>query len=115
VTIDTGIAAGHADRVTAPARDIVVCGGSAGGIRAVGELLAGLPAQFPAALFVVLHRAPEWQLPDRIAEVLASRSAMPVQSARDEQPIRPGHVYVGPSDRHGLAFLFGTAAGSIDS
>ena len=36
-----------------PARDIVVIGASAGGIEALRELVRGLPANFPAAVFIV--------------------------------------------------------------
>jgi chemotaxis response regulator CheB len=37
-------------------RDVIVIGASAGGVEAVRRLLAGLPADLPAALFVVIHR-----------------------------------------------------------
>src|SRR5258708_35906826 len=45
--------------------DVVVIGGSSGGIEALTAIPAGLPADFPAAVFVVLHAPPEWprQLP----------------------------------------------------
>jgi chemotaxis response regulator CheB len=37
------------------ARDILVVGASAGGVQAVGDVVAGLPPDLPAAVFVVVH------------------------------------------------------------
>ena len=39
-------------------RDIVVIGGSAGGVEALMQICAGLSADIPAALFVVQHVSP---------------------------------------------------------
>ena len=38
-----------------PYRDIVVIGASTGGVAALMELVKGLPADFPAPIFVVMH------------------------------------------------------------
>ena len=38
------------------ARDIVLIGGSAGGIEAAKAIVGALPRDFPGAVFVVLHR-----------------------------------------------------------
>ncbi len=38
------------------AHDIIVIGGSAGGLQALGTLLPLLPAELRAAMFIVLHR-----------------------------------------------------------
>ena len=39
-------------------KDIVVVGASAGGMEALQKLVARLPADFPASLFVVWHMSP---------------------------------------------------------
>ena len=41
-----------------PGRDIIVIGASAGGVQALLELVRGLPADMPAAVFVVVHTSP---------------------------------------------------------
>jgi chemotaxis response regulator CheB len=43
-------------------RDIIVIGGSAGGIDACCEVLQGLPGDFPAAVFIVQHIGPASEL-----------------------------------------------------
>jgi two-component system chemotaxis response regulator CheB len=40
-------------------RDIVAIGASAGGFEALGRLVGALPADLPAAVFVVVHLAEE--------------------------------------------------------
>src|SRR5687767_3227366 len=41
--------------MTSNHRDIVVIGASAGGVQALQRLVAALPGDFPASIFVVLH------------------------------------------------------------
>ena len=41
-----------------PLRDIIVIGGSAGAVEALNEIVAGLPADFAASVFVVVHTSP---------------------------------------------------------
>lgn len=79
-------------------RDIVVVGASTGGVDVLIQLARGLPAGFPASLFIVCHFPADFrsQLPDllsRAGPVLASH-------ALDGEPFYPGHIYVAPPDRH---------------
>jgi two-component system chemotaxis response regulator CheB len=79
-------------------RDIIVIGASAGGVEALVELVRGLPADLPAAAFVVLH------LPAHATSVLPSilnrAGALPAVHPRDGQAIQPGRIYVAPPDHH---------------
>src|SRR5688572_7858707 len=45
-------------RLMAHQREIIVIGGSAGGVEAVGNVLRQLPPDIPAAVFVVCHQMP---------------------------------------------------------
>ncbi|HVF65436.1 MAG TPA: chemotaxis protein CheB [Casimicrobiaceae bacterium] len=80
------------------ARDITVIGGSAGGLHALRTILAALPRDYPAAVFVVLHVAPD--SPFMLPDLLDRSSPLPVTAARDAAPIRPGRVVIAPPDQH---------------
>ena len=78
--------------------DIVVIGASAGGIEALKELVAGLPADLPAAVFVVLHLPPGGTsvLPD----ILDRAGPLPAEHVRDGVEITRGRIFVAPPDCH---------------
>src|ERR1043165_1879866 len=78
-------------------KDIVVVGASAGGIEAFRMLVAGLPAELPASIFVVLHTSP--QAPGMLAEILDNVGGLSARSAKDRERIRRGTIYVAPPDR----------------
>ena len=71
---------------------------SAGGVRALAQLLAGLPADFPVPVVIVQHLDPRHQTV--IAEVLGRHSELPVKLAEHEEQAKPGTVYVAPPNRH---------------
>jgi two-component system, chemotaxis family, protein-glutamate methylesterase/glutaminase len=81
-----------------PGHDIIVIGASAGGVEALQTLVGGLPPALPAAVFVVLHRAPEG--PSFLAHILARAGALPAVDGVDGEAISPGRIYVAPPDRH---------------
>ncbi len=76
---------------------IVVIGASAGGVEAIGSLAAALPADFAAAVMVVLHIGAHKSV---LPWLLNQRGPLPACHPRDGDPIRPGHIYVAPSDHH---------------
>jgi two-component system chemotaxis response regulator CheB len=78
--------------------DVVVIGGSAGALSGVKELLRGLPAGFPAAVFVVIHTAPDSA--GALPSILEKAGSLPARTAVDGEPIRSGHVYIAPPDHH---------------
>jgi len=79
-------------------RDIVVVGASAGGVKALQALVGGLPADCPAAVFVVLHLPPQGI--SHLARILSRAGPLPAQTAQTGDEIRPGQIYVAPPDRH---------------
>jgi two-component system chemotaxis response regulator CheB len=77
---------------------VVVVGGSAGCFGPLRELVAGLPADLPAAVLVVVHRGE--RTPSYLAEILSRSGALPASPAKDGEPIRRGHIYVAPPRHH---------------
>ena len=78
--------------------DLVAIGASAGGVEAVGKVLAGLRPDFPAAVAVVLHVPPD--RPSLLADLFAERCALDVKEADDKEPIVSGTVYIAPPNYH---------------
>ena len=81
-----------------PPKKIAVIGASAGGIEALRELVAQLPAEFPAPICVVLHTAP--QSPGVLDVILSRAGPLPATTARDRERLQPAHIYVTPPDCH---------------
>lgn len=92
--------------------ELVAIGASAGGVEALSLLLAALPADFPAAVAIVLHLPP-----DRIsllAQLFDARCALPVKEVEDKEPVVPGIVYFAAPDYHMLVEPGGTFSLSRD-
>jgi two-component system, chemotaxis family, protein-glutamate methylesterase/glutaminase len=81
-----------------PGHDIIVVGTSAGGVEALQVLVRGLPGDVPAAVFIVLHLAPEG--PSFLDEILTRAGPLPATQGVDGEVIIPGHIYVAPPDHH---------------
>jgi two-component system chemotaxis response regulator CheB len=79
-------------------RDIIVIGGSAGGIAALQAIVSQLPSDFPAAVFIVVH-VPAYT-PSRLPQVLNHSGLLPAHHARHDEAILPGKIYVAPPDHH---------------
>ncbi|MHB8381790.1 MAG: chemotaxis protein CheB, partial [Candidatus Binataceae bacterium] len=73
---------------------VVGIGASAGGLEAVSELLAELPATTGMAFLLVQHLDPRHQ--SLLAEILAKKSGIPVETAADGTILKPDHLYVIP-------------------
>jgi two-component system chemotaxis response regulator CheB len=78
--------------------DIVAIASSAGGIRALTQVLGGLPSGFPVPVLVVQHLDPRHQTV--IADVLGRRSPLRVKLAADGEHAEPGTAYIAPPNRH---------------
>jgi len=77
---------------------VIAIGASAGGVIAIGEVLAQLPANLRYAVLVVLHLAP--QFTSHAAEVFARSTNLKVTQARDNEVLHRGVVYIAPPDFH---------------
>lgn len=74
--------------------DVVVLAGSLGGPAAISEVLAGLPADFPAAVLVVQHQPPAALHP--FVATVARRTSLPVRAAVDGQLVAAPGVTILP-------------------
>ncbi|MBC8122801.1 MAG: chemotaxis protein CheB [Gemmatimonadaceae bacterium] len=81
-----------------PCRDIIVIGASAGGVEALSQLIGSLPADLPAALFVVLHVPTHGK--SAMPKILNRSGPLLASHPKDGEAIVHGHVYVAPPDYH---------------
>ena len=85
-------------RPSIPDHDIVVVGASAGGVEALVGLAASLPADLPAAVFVVLH-LPATGI-SALPDILSRHGPLAATHVKDGEPIENGRIYVAPPDYH---------------
>lgn len=79
-------------------RNIIVIGASAGGFEAIKQLIASLPADLDAAIFIVWHMAPD--IRGVLPQVINSQKTIMAAHAIDNEPIVNNRIYVAPPDRH---------------
>ncbi|MDG4825812.1 chemotaxis protein CheB [Asanoa sp. WMMD1127] len=77
---------------------VIVAGASAGGVEALRAMVAGLPADLPAAVLIVLH-VPRTS-PSALPAILSRAGKLPAHTARDGETLEHGHIYVAPADHH---------------
>ena len=77
---------------------VLAIGGSAGGIEALVELVAGLPASLPACVLVTVHVGGNSL--SSLPEILGRSGPLPAAHARHGEPLRRGRIYVAPPDFH---------------
>jgi len=82
----------------ARATRLVVVGASAGGVEALKEVVAGLPADLPAAVGIVLHVSPNSE--SHLPAILSRAGPLPAAHAADGDEVREGSIAVAPPDRH---------------
>lgn len=108
-----------AESSDAPARrpegapPLVGIGASAGGIEALRTFFMHVRADDRAAYVVILHLSPDHE--SRLAEVLQSASALPVQQVKERVRIEPGHVYVVPPNQFLTIDLDAIDVGNVTS
>jgi two-component system chemotaxis response regulator CheB len=77
---------------------VIAMAASVGGLKALSVILGGLPANFPAAIAIVMHLAPEHK--SILAEILNSRTHLAVKQAHTGDILRRGSVFVAPPNHH---------------
>lgn len=79
---------------------MLVIGGSAGSLDVLMDVLPALSKDIDFPILIILHRKKDSE--SLLAELLTSRSSLPVNEIEDKQPILPGVVYLAPPDYHVL-------------
>ncbi|MGC2238519.1 MAG: chemotaxis protein CheB [Pyrinomonadaceae bacterium] len=79
-------------------RNIIVIGASAGGFDALKKLVADLPKDLAASIFVVWHMPPDVR--GVLPQVLNRFETVRATHAIDGERIEPNRIYVAPPDRH---------------
>ena len=69
-----------------------------GGIKSFPEVIAGITPNMPMATFIVQHVFSGHQ--SKLAQLLSQYTQATVKTAENGEAIRPGYIYVSPSDQH---------------
>ena len=77
---------------------VIAMAASVGGLKALSVILAGLPADFPAAIAIVMHLSPTHK--SILAEILDSRSQLEVKQAKTGDFLCQSCVFVAPPNHH---------------
>jgi len=78
--------------------ELIVIGGSWGGLNAVTKILEGLPKQFSIPIVVILHRGKHYQ--SYLESLLQAKVAVHVKEAEEKEKILAGYVYLAPANYH---------------
>ncbi|MGD9968163.1 MAG: chemotaxis protein CheB [Hyphomonadaceae bacterium] len=78
--------------------ELFAIGASAGGLEALERIVANLPADFPAAICVVVHVAAN--SPGLIPEIISSHGPLQATHAEDGMLLTGGGIFVAPPDHH---------------
>jgi two-component system chemotaxis response regulator CheB len=77
---------------------VIAMAASVGGLKALSVILGGLPADFPAAIAIVMHLSPDHK--SILAEILDSRAHLEVKQAHTGDILCPSSVFVAPPNHH---------------
>lgn len=92
------MATGHS---ATPADGVVAIGASAGGIAALTELAAGMPANVPFGVMIVVHMGRE--TPSVLASIIDRSGPLPAAAAVDGAVLEAGRICVAVPGHHLLA------------
>jgi len=77
---------------------VIAMAASAGGLKALSVILGGLPADFPAAIAIVMHVAPDHE--SLLAEILGRRTHLTVKPAHTGDYLCPACAFIAPPNHH---------------
>jgi two-component system, chemotaxis family, protein-glutamate methylesterase/glutaminase len=77
---------------------VIAMAASVGGLKALSIILGSLPADFPAAIAIVMHVAPDRK--SLLAEILKCRTHLQVTQAHTGDVLVPSKVFVAPPNHH---------------
>jgi two-component system chemotaxis response regulator CheB len=78
--------------------EIVAIASSAGGLKALSQVLSALPAEFPPSIVVVQHLDPRHR--SMMADILSRRTPLQVKEAGEGDKLLPRNVYIAPPNKH---------------
>ncbi len=92
--------------------EVVAIGASAGGLKALMEVLSRFPADLPATVLIVQHLDPRHR--SLLVELLQRRCQIRIKEAVNDESVEKSVVYIAPPDRHlllseGKTYLTSTA------
>ena len=77
---------------------VIAMAASVGGLKALSVILSDLPADFPAAIAIVMHLSPDHK--SILAEILNRRTHLVVKQAHTGDRLCPSCVFVAPPNHH---------------
>jgi len=77
---------------------VIAMAASVGGLDALSVILGGLPADFPAAIAIVMHLSPNHE--SILAEILGRRTHLQVKQAHTGDVLCPSCVFIAPPNHH---------------
>jgi two-component system chemotaxis response regulator CheB len=92
--------------------EAIVIGVSSGGMTALKYLFSALPFDFGLPIIVVQHVSPRSD--NQWIELLNDLSNLNIKEADEKEPIKPGNVYIAPSNYHLLIEKDKTFSFTID-
>ncbi|MCC9135107.1 chemotaxis protein CheB [Pontibacter silvestris] len=80
--------------------ELIVIGGSWGGIQASLSILKGLPANYKIPIVLVLHRLRSME--GELQHIYEKKLALKVEEIEEKEEIKACHVYLAPANYHVL-------------
>lgn len=78
--------------------DVIAIAASAGGLKALESVLAGLPKDLEVPVVIVQHLDPRHR--SLIAKILSRHTGLTVKQAEDGEILQSGHIYIAPPNQH---------------